>query len=110
MHIFHIHTTSLMQNLNFNKVTPKSSHWLKSWFYMCDHNTRSRVRTTKNKHLRLKQTLSLTQQHVMGNIRRTTEQTIIEALFSGWLVVFNVPSTARSFRDSTSIYCPLQRT
>ena len=28
----------------------------------------------------------------------------------GWLVVFNVPSTARSFRDGTPIYCPLQRT
>ena len=28
----------------------------------------------------------------------------------GWLVVFNVPSTARSFRDSTPIYCPLRRT
>ena len=27
-----------------------------------------------------------------------------------WLVVFNVPSTARSFRDGTSIYCPLRRT
>ena len=34
------------------------------------------------------------------------------ALFADyfWLVVFNVPSTARSFRDSTPIYCPLQRT
>ena len=28
----------------------------------------------------------------------------------GWLVVFNVPSTARSFRDGTPIYCPLWRT
>ena len=28
----------------------------------------------------------------------------------GWLVVFKVPSTARSFRDGTPIYCPLQRT
>ena len=27
-----------------------------------------------------------------------------------WLVVFYVPSTARSFRDDTPIYCPLQRT
>ena len=27
-----------------------------------------------------------------------------------WLVVFNVPSTARSFRDGTLIYCLLQRT
>ena len=26
------------------------------------------------------------------------------------LVVFNVPSTARSFRDGTPIYCPLRRT
>ena len=26
------------------------------------------------------------------------------------LVVFNVPSTTRSFRDSTPIYCPLRRT
>ena len=28
----------------------------------------------------------------------------------GWLVVFNVPSTARTFRDGTPIYCPLRRT
>ena len=28
----------------------------------------------------------------------------------GWLVVSNVPSTARSFRDGTPIYCPLRRT
>ena len=28
----------------------------------------------------------------------------------GWLVVFNGPSTARSFRDGTPIYCLLQRT
>ena len=28
----------------------------------------------------------------------------------GWLVVFNVPSTARSCRDGTPIYCPLRRT
>ena len=27
-----------------------------------------------------------------------------------WLVVFYVPSTARSFRDDTPIYCPLRRT
>ena len=27
-----------------------------------------------------------------------------------WLVVFNVPSTAKSFRDGTPIYCPLRRT
>ena len=27
-----------------------------------------------------------------------------------WLVVFSVPSTARSFRDGTPIYCPLRRT
>ena len=27
----------------------------------------------------------------------------------GWLVVFNIPSTARSFRDGTPIYCPLRR-
>ena len=26
-----------------------------------------------------------------------------------WLVVFYVPSTARSFRDSTPIYCPLRK-
>ena len=31
-------------------------------------------------------------------------------LIHGWLVVFNVPSTARSFRDGTPIYCPLRRT
>ena len=28
----------------------------------------------------------------------------------GCLVVFHVPSTARSFRDGTPIYCPLRRT
>ena len=28
----------------------------------------------------------------------------------GWLVVFNVPSTARAFRNGTPIYCPLRRT
>ena len=28
----------------------------------------------------------------------------------GWLVVFYIPSTARSFRDGTPIYCPLRRT
>ena len=27
-----------------------------------------------------------------------------------WLIVFYVPSTARSFRDGISIYCPLRRT
>ena len=27
-----------------------------------------------------------------------------------WLVVFYVPSTARSFRDGTPIYCPLRKT
>ena len=27
----------------------------------------------------------------------------------GWLVVFNVPSTARSFRDGTPINCPLMK-
>ena len=26
-----------------------------------------------------------------------------------WLVMFNGPSTARSLRDGTPIYCPLQR-
>ena len=33
-----------------------------------------------------------------------------EKIKVGWLVVFNVPSTARSFRDSAPIYCPLRRT
>ena len=28
----------------------------------------------------------------------------------GWLVVFNVSSTTRSFRDGAPIYCPLPRT
>ena len=28
----------------------------------------------------------------------------------GWLVVFYVPLTARSFSDGTPIYCPLRRT
>ena len=30
--------------------------------------------------------------------------------YFGWLIVFNVPSTATSFRDDTPIYCPLGRT
>ena len=30
-------------------------------------------------------------------------------LLVGWLVVFNVPSTNRSFRDGVPIYCPLRR-
>ena len=30
--------------------------------------------------------------------------------YLGWLVVFNGPPTARSFRDGTPIYCPLRRT
>ena len=29
---------------------------------------------------------------------------------NGWLVVIYVPSTTRSFRDGTPIYCPLRRT
>ena len=28
----------------------------------------------------------------------------------GWLVMFNIPSTGRSFRDSAPIFCPLRRT
>ena len=35
---------------------------------------------------------------------------VIVILLVGWLVVFYVPSTARSFRDCTPIYCPLQGT
>ena len=35
---------------------------------------------------------------------------ILSGQLVGWLVVFNVPSTARSFRDGTPIYCPLRRT
>ena len=35
---------------------------------------------------------------------------ILSTKLVGWLVVFNVPSTARSFRDGTPIYCPLRRT
>ena len=31
-------------------------------------------------------------------------------LWFGWLVVFYVPSTMRSFRDDTTIYCSLRRT
>ena len=34
----------------------------------------------------------------------------IYSMLVGWLVVFYVPSTARSLRDSTPIYCPLRRT
>ena len=32
-----------------------------------------------------------------------------EKWFVCWLVVFYVPSTARSFRDGAPIYCPLRR-
>ena len=41
-----------------------------------------------------------------------TEELVIREIswLVGWLVVFNVPSTARSFRDGTPIYCPLRRT
>ena len=35
---------------------------------------------------------------------------LLDGWLVGWLVVFNVPSTARSFRDGTPIYCPLRRT
>ena len=38
---------------------------------------------------------------------RQTERSPIMVV---WLVVFNVPSTARSFGDGTPIYCPLRRT
>ena len=41
--------------------------------------------------------------------RRTLGKEVVGWLV-GWLVVFNVPSTARSFRDGTPIYCPLRRT
>ena len=34
---------------------------------------------------------------------------LLYGLNIGWLVVFYVPSTARSFRDSIPIYCPLQK-
>ena len=40
----------------------------------------------------------------------STYLTIIFRSILPWLVVFYVPSTARSFRDGTPIYCPLQRT
>ena len=39
-----------------------------------------------------------------------SELDIDEVDLVGWLVVFNVPSTVRSFRDGTPIYCPLRRT
>ena len=29
---------------------------------------------------------------------------------NNWLIVFNIPSTARTFRDGAPISCPLQRT
>ena len=40
----------------------------------------------------------------------TAEKTLPWEAQVGWLVVFYVPSTARSFRDGTPIYCPLRRT
>ena len=35
---------------------------------------------------------------------------IVRSWLVNWLVVFNVPSKTRSFRDGTTIYCPLRRT
>ena len=34
----------------------------------------------------------------------------LSSFMTSWLVVFNAPSTARSFRDGILIYCPLRRT
>ena len=47
---------------------------------------------------------SVNKQHTQPH-DKLSDKTLID-----WLVLFNVPSTARSFRDSTPIYCPLQRT
>ena len=44
------------------------------------------------------------------SVHATIKILINVSLIYGWLVVFYVPSTARSFRDGTLIYCPLQRT
>ena len=77
-------------------------------------------KTTKM--LKTKVTLDLTLRwdgshvHVSCILNLFARNTILSMLvftwnkFVGWLVVFYVPSTARSFRDSTSIYCPLRRT
>ena len=46
---------------------------------------------------------SVNKQHTQPH-DKSSDKTLID-----WLVVFNVPSTARSFRDSTPIYCPLRR-
>ena len=39
-----------------------------------------------------------------------TERRVGSGWLVGWLVVFYVPSTARSFSDGTPTYCPLRRT
>ena len=46
---------------------------------------------------------------VIDHCRVSTSLTILSRM-SWVLVVFYVPSTARSFRDGTRIYCPLRRT
>ena len=43
-------------------------------------------------------------------LSQTQAMTPCQCMQLGWLVVFNVPSTARSFRDGAPIYCPLQWT
>ena len=43
-------------------------------------------------------------------VREGCQKHSVQKMLVGWLVVFNVPSTARSFRDGTPIYCPLRRT
>ena len=68
-------------------------------------------------HLTLENTIVLTPKCAFINqIRGPCGMSISHLLFHAqngprdWLVVFYVPSTARSFRDGTSIYCPLRRT
>ena len=45
-----------------------------------------------------------------GSREEVNNEILHSDMLVGWLVVFNVPSTARSFRDGTPIYCPLRRT
>ena len=46
----------------------------------------------------------------LGWISENTQTCISYCTAISWLVVFNLPSTARSLRDGIPIYCPLRRT
>ena len=51
-----------------------------------------------------------TEKRIKSIQKEVLEKGEMDLVLVGWLVVFNVPSTARSFRDGSPIYCPLRRT